>query len=96
MGKGLYAAAAKAGERRAFLISNVGDAPANVSVSAGQGAFTLYRVDAAHAKLTETGLWQEGPLTVPANGVVLALSGTSLAGASETRSAQGPVNGLQR
>ena len=95
-GMGLYAAAAKAGHRRAFLISNVGDASATIQVSTGKGAFTLYRVDAAHAKLTEDGLWREGPLTVPANGVVLALSGTSLAGASEAKAAQDPVNGLQR
>ena len=96
VGRGLYAAAAKAGKRRAFLISNVGDAPATVSVSADQGSFTLYRIDAEHATLTEDCQWQDGSLTVPANGVVLALSGIPLAGASKAEAFQGPVNGLQR
>ncbi len=94
--KCLYAAAAKAGEKFAFLIANVGTAPATIPVSAGQRTFAIYRIDSAHAKLTKDGVWRGEPLTIPASGVVLALSGTILADDSEASCAQGPVNGLQR
>ena len=92
----VYAAAAKGGGKRAFLIANVG-ATAAVEIRAGGAPFALYRVDAEHARLTASGEWTGGAISIPSNGFVLALSGTALDGAAKaTASKQGAVNGLQQ
>ena len=96
---GVYVAAAKCGGKRAFLIANPGDAAVDVDVRAtgADGAgFTLYRVDADHAKLTADGAWTGSMITVPANGLVLALSGVELGGTAVEATAHGPANGLQQ
>ena len=93
--KGLYAAAAKNGERRAFLVANVGQEEALATPAAGGGAFRIYRVDAGHAKLSDCGEWRSGALAVPANGFVLALSGFELGDApAADRAPASPSNGL--
>ena len=93
--KGLYAAAAKNGERRAFLVANVGDEEMSLTPNAGGGMFRIYRVDAEHAKLSDCGEWRTGVLGIPANGFVLALSGFSLGDAPAVdRAPSSPTNGL--
>ena len=81
--KGLYAAAAKNGARRAFLVANVGKEGASAALEAGGGVFRIYRVDAEHAKLSDCGEWRGGALAIPADGLVLALSGFSLGDAAD-------------
>ena len=76
--KGLYAAAAKNDERRAFLVANVGNEEKSIAPNVGGGMFRIYRVDAEHEKLSDCGEWHSGVLSLPANGFVLALSGFSL------------------
>lgn len=80
--KGLYAAAAKNGARRALLVANVGKEGASAALEAGGGVFRIYRVDAEHAKLSDCGEWRGGALAIPADGLVLALSGFSLGDAA--------------
>ena len=93
--KGLYAVAAKNGGRRAFLVANVGEDGVSATVNAGGGVFRIYRVDAGHAKLSDCGEWRGGEIHVPADGFVLALSGSLL---GEAPAANGgpssPANGL--
>ena len=95
-GKSVYAAAAKGSGKRAFLIANVGDSAASVTIRAEGTPYSLYRVDADHARLTADGPWREGAITIPSNGLVLALSGTLLEGAEKAKVKQGAVNGLQQ
>ena len=93
--KGLYAAAAKNGERRAFLVANVGKEEMSITPNAGGGMFKIYRVDAEHDKLSDCGEWRTGVLGIPANGFVLALSGFSLGDALDVdRAPSSPSNGL--
>lgn len=93
--KGLYAAAAKNGERRAFLVANVGKEESSIAPDAGGGVFRIYRVDAEHAKLSDCGEWRSGVLGIPANGFVLALSGYALGDAPAVdRAPSLPANGL--
>ena len=93
--KGLYAAAAKNGERRAFLVANVGEEGMLITPNAGGGAFRLYRVDTGHAKLLDCGEWRSGAIHIPANGFVLALSGFLLGDAPAVNGApSSPANGL--
>ena len=93
--KGLYAAAAKKGERRAFLVSNVGKDGVSAAVKAGDGVYRLYRIDAEHAKLSDCGEWRGGEIQIPSNGFVLALSGFLLGDASSVSGApSSPANGL--
>ena len=95
--KDVYAAAAKGGGKRAFLIANVGTEAATIEIRADGAPFALYRVDADHARLTADGQWMGGAVSVPSNGFVLALSGTVLDGAAPAAtSKQGAVNGLQQ
>ena len=97
--KGVYAAAAKGGDAKAFLIANVGDGMAVCPQTAtgAEGRFTLYRVDAEHSKLTAAGEWSGGEIALPPNGFVLALSGVELGGGSaKAVSPTGAVNGLAR
>ena len=92
----VYAAAAKGGGKRAFIIANVGDSSASVTIRAEGAPYSLYRVDAEHARLTDGGQWMDGAIAIPSNGFVLALSGTVLEGAEKTATCQGTVNGLQQ
>lgn len=92
----VYAAAAKGGGKRAFIIANVGDSSASVTIRAEGAPYSLYRVDAEHARLTDGGQWMDGAIAIPSNGFVLALSGTVLEGAEKTATCQGAVNGLQQ
>ncbi len=93
--KGLYAAAAKNGERRAFLVANVGNEEMSITPTAGGAVFRIYRVDAEHDKLSDCGEWRTGVLGIPANGFVLALSGFSLGDAPAVdRAPSLPANGL--
>jgi hypothetical protein len=95
--QGLYAAAAKGGDAKAFLIANVGDGrvASPQIAAAANGRFMLYRVDAEHSKLTATGEWSGGEIALPPNGFVLALSGVELGGGSAKAVAPtGAVNGL--
>ena len=93
--KGLYAAAAKNGGRRAFLVANVGEEDASLAPDAGGGVFRLYRVDAGHAKLSDCGEWRGGAISIPVNGFVLALSGFLLGDAPAVdRTPSSPSNGL--
>jgi hypothetical protein len=93
--KGLYAVAAKNGEHRAFLVANVGEYDVSAAVSAGDGVFRLYRVDAGHSKLSDCGEWRSGTIHIPANGFVLALSGFLLGDAPAASGAPSlPANGL--
>ena len=98
---GLYAAASKRGGKLAILMANPGraavDADVNV-VGADDARFTLYRVDAEHAKLTPCGEWPGGKIAVPPCGVVLALSGVVLGAENMTLTPKnhGAANGLQQ
>ncbi len=93
--KGLYAAAAKKGERRAFLVANVGKEAMSITPNAGGGMFRIYRIDAEHEKLSDCGEWRTGALDVPADGFVLALSGFALGDApADDRAPSSPSNGL--
>ena len=92
----VYAAAAKGGGKRAFIIANVGDSSASVTIRAEGAPYSLYRVDAEHARLTDGGQWMDGAIAIPSNGFVLALYGTVLEGAEKTATCQGAVNGLQQ
>ena len=57
-GRTLYAAAAKHGDARAFLVANVGTEQADVDVAGAEGrTFALHCVDAAHGHLTGIGDW---------------------------------------
>ena len=93
--KDIYAAAAKNGSRRAFIVSNVGKENASAALDVGGGVFRLYRVDAEHAKLSDCGEWRGGALGIPADGFVLALSGFSLGDApAADRAPSSSDNGL--
>ena len=93
--KGLYAAAAKNGDRRAFLVANVGKEEMSITPNVGGGMFRIYRVDAEHAKLSDCGEWHSGALSIPSNGFVLALSGFALGDAPAVdRAPSSPANGL--
>lgn len=93
--KGLYAAAAKNGNRRAFLVANVGNEEMSITPNVGGGMFRIYRVDAEHAKLSDCGEWRSGALSIPSNGFVLALSGFALGDAPVVdRAPSSPANGL--
>ena len=93
--KGLYAAAAKNGNRRAFLVANVGKEEMSITPNVGGGMFRIYRVDAEHAKLSDCGEWRSGALSIPSNGFVLALSGFALGDApAADRAPSSPANGL--
>ena len=96
-GGGVYAAAAKGGGKRAFLLSNVGDGDVSVEVRADGSPFALYRVDAAHGRLAKDGEWTGGAIALPRNGFVLGLSGAELGDAADAAPAAGaPANGIQR
>ena len=95
-GMSVYAAAAKGGGKRAFLIANVGDSAVSVTLRAEGAPYSLYRVDVDHAQLTEAGSWTEGAIAIPSKGLVLALSGGVLEGAEKAKVKQGAVNGLQQ
>ena len=95
-GKAVYAAAAKGGEKKTFLIVNVGDSAARVSICAEGAPYSLYRLDADHARLTTDGQWTTNSITIPANGLVLALSGAVIEGVEKAGVKQGAVNGLQQ
>ena len=96
--KGVYAAAAKDDDKRAFLVSNASER--NVAISPrvdGSPRFSLYRLDGNYGKLTDVGEWSGGPVEIPSNGLVLALSGTALDGTvSPGAGTAHPANGLQR
>lgn len=97
-GNGLYAAAASGASGRAFLVSNTGNKTETVTVTgAGEGEFSLHRIDARHASLSPSGTWRGGePLKVPACGFVLALTGPSIDAATTGPSTPArPANGIQ-
>ena len=93
---GVHAAAAKGHGGRAVLLANVGDAAADVEMDVKDGGrFALYRIDAAHAKLTADGEWSGGCVSIPSNGIVLALSGAGLEADGKASELRGPANGIQ-
>ena len=92
---GVYAAAARNGAARAFLLANVGNKERRLDVAADGSRYTLYRVDERHAKLTADGAWSGGAVDVPGNGIVLALSGVELDAKPSSSSRDTSIDGVQ-